>query len=85
MTALLMDLRILLSALKCITINVIWDTYRMVCLLREKKNWHLENRRDRNRAWLDSRELLKASVYPESIFEKILLQQRKAYSTMPSD
>lgn len=36
LTAPLMDLRILLSALTCITITVIWDTYRMVCLLREK-------------------------------------------------
>lgn len=33
LTAPLMDLRIMLSALKCITINVIRDTCRMVCLL----------------------------------------------------
>lgn len=33
LTAPLMDLRILLSAPKCITINVICETYIMVCLL----------------------------------------------------
>lgn len=36
LTAPLMDLRLLLTALKYISISVMWDTYRMVCLLGEK-------------------------------------------------
>lgn len=36
LTAPLKELRIPLSALKCITINVMWDSYRMACLLGDK-------------------------------------------------
>lgn len=84
LTAPLMDLRIPLSALKCITINVIWYTCRMVCLLW-RQTWHRDKRWDRNRVWLDTRELLNVSVSSESIFGKYHYSGEVAYRRMPSD
>lgn len=71
----LMDLRILLSALKCITINVIWNTQSMTCLPEDKHGQIAA-----------LQQTLRGSVYLGSIFlgENIITVQEPC-SRMSSD